>query len=77
MHLPSELGVGTVLRFQPRSQWSSAMGRFSKYLAWTVVILLIIAVAAYVIARSGLSELDDAASEELGGLYLQTEKGVL
>ena len=53
------------------------MARLSKYLAWTVVILLIIAAAAYVVARAGLEELDSEAREKLGGLYLQTEQGVL
>ena len=53
------------------------MRRWSKYLAWTAFLLLIIAAAAYVFARVGLKELDGDARDELGGLYLQTEQGVL
>ena len=53
------------------------MRRWSKYLAWTAFLLLIIAAAAYVFARVGLKELDGDARDKLGGLYLQTEQGVL
>lgn len=53
------------------------MRRLSKYLAWTALLLLLIAVAAYGLARTGLKELDQAARNELGGSYLQTERGIL
>ena len=53
------------------------MRRLPKYLAWTALLLLLIAVAAYGLVRSGLKELDQAARDELGGSYLQTERGVL
>ena len=52
------------------------MRRWSKYLAWTAFLLLIIAAAAYVFARVGLKELDGDARDKLGGLYLLTEQGV-
>jgi pimeloyl-ACP methyl ester carboxylesterase len=53
------------------------MRRLPKYLTWTALLLLLIAVAAYGLARTGLKELDQAARDELGGSYLQTERGVL
>jgi pimeloyl-ACP methyl ester carboxylesterase len=53
------------------------MVRLSKYLAWVVVVLLIVAAGAYVVTRAGLQELNAEAREKLGGLYLQTERGVL
>lgn len=53
------------------------MRRLSRYLAWTTLLLLLIAVAAYGLARTGLKDLDQAARDELGGLYLQTRLGVL
>jgi pimeloyl-ACP methyl ester carboxylesterase len=53
------------------------MRKLAKYLAWSALLLLLIAVAAYGFARSGLKELDRSAREALGGKYLQAERGVL
>ncbi len=48
-----------------------------KGLKWLVLLLLLVVVSAYGIARSGSKPLDQAAREELGGDYLQTDRGVL
>jgi pimeloyl-ACP methyl ester carboxylesterase len=53
------------------------MKRLSKYLAWTTLLVLLIAVAAYGLARTGQKELDQSARDTLGGSYLQTDRGVL
>lgn len=50
---------------------------FVKYIAYTVVILSLVAAAVYGVARSGLEALDQNARNGLGGLYLKTENGVL
>ena len=49
----------------------------AKYLAYTVLLLLLAAAAAYGVARSGLKTLDQDARDALGGLYLETDHGVL
>ncbi|MEH6569099.1 MAG: alpha/beta hydrolase [Halioglobus sp.] len=50
---------------------------FVKYAAYAALLLLLIATAAYGVARSELKTLDQDARNTLGGLYLQTENGVL
>jgi len=50
---------------------------FIKHAAYAVLLLLLIAATAYGVARSGLKTLDQDARNTLGGLYLQTENGVL
>jgi pimeloyl-ACP methyl ester carboxylesterase len=45
-------------------------------LKWLVLLLLLV-VSAYGIARSGSKPLDQAARDQLGGDYLQTAQGVL
>ena len=50
---------------------------FTKYAAYAVLLLLLVAAAAYGVARSGLKTLDQDARNALGGLYLQTDNGVL
>ena len=52
------------------------MGMF-KGLKWLVLLLLLVVVSAYGIARSGSKPLDQAARDQLGGDYLQTAQGVL
>ncbi|NND66035.1 MAG: alpha/beta hydrolase [Halioglobus sp.] len=53
------------------------MPRIAKILSWALLLLLFVAVAAYGFVQANLHELDQAARDELGGLYLQTERGVL
>jgi pimeloyl-ACP methyl ester carboxylesterase len=48
-----------------------------KGLKWLVLLLLLVVVSAYGIARSGSKPLDQAARDQLGGDYLQTGQGVL
>ena len=50
---------------------------FAKFAAYAVLLLLFVAAAAYGVARSGLKTLDEEARNTLGGLYLQTDNGVL
>ena len=44
---------------------------------WFGLLLLVLLVSSYVIARSGLKDLDQQARAELGGDYLRTEGGIL
>jgi pimeloyl-ACP methyl ester carboxylesterase len=53
------------------------MIKIVKYLSWTVLLALIAGVAACGLTRLGLQELDQHAREDLGGFYLQTERGLL
>ncbi len=48
-----------------------------KFLKWTGLLLLLIIVATYGVATSGLRVLDQAARDDLGGDYIQTENGIL
>ena len=66
-----------MLRCPYTETWDPVMRRLPKYLAWTALLLLLIAVAAYGLARTGLKELDQAARDDLGGLYLPTKRGLL
>jgi pimeloyl-ACP methyl ester carboxylesterase len=50
---------------------------FAKCAAYAVLLLLLVAAAAYGVARSGLKKMDQDARTALGGLYLQTDNGVL
>ncbi len=53
------------------------MRRLPGYLAWTACLLLLLAVAAYFLSLARLKDIDELAREELGGLYLATDAGVL
>ncbi len=53
------------------------MKKLTKTLGLSALLILLGAVLAYALARAGLEELDQAAREELGGLYLETPRGVL
>ncbi|MFT4519516.1 MAG: pimeloyl-ACP methyl ester carboxylesterase [Halioglobus sp.] len=48
-----------------------------KFFTRTLLLILLLAVVAYAIARAGLKDLDQAARDELGGHYLQTDHGLL
>ncbi len=48
-----------------------------KFLKWSGLLLLLAIVATYGVASSGLKELDQAARDDLGGDYIQTENGIL
>ena len=50
---------------------------FAKYAAYGVLLLLLAAAVAYGVARHGIETLDQDARNALGGLYLQTDIGVL
>lgn len=49
----------------------------AKCAGYAVLLLLLVAAAAYGVARSGLKTLNQDARNTLGGLYLQTDNGVL
>lgn len=51
--------------------------RLAKTLGLAALLILLGATVAYGLARAGLKELDDAARAQLGGLYLETPRGVL
>ncbi|MDX1736087.1 MAG: alpha/beta hydrolase [Halioglobus sp.] len=53
------------------------MRRAAKYLAWTALLLLLVAMAAWGLALGGLKELDSAERQTLGGDYLHTPMGTL
>lgn len=53
------------------------MKRLLALVKWLGLVVLVLAVSSYVIARSGLKELDQQARVELGGNYLNTAGGVL
>ena len=53
------------------------MKRLFNLVKWLGLVVLVLAVSTYVIARSGLKELDQQARAELGGNYLNTAGGVL
>ena len=53
------------------------MQRLLKYTGYAALLLIALAIGAYALALTGLKDLDDAAREELGGLYLSTDRGVL
>lgn len=48
-----------------------------KGLKWLVLLLLLVVMSAYGIARSGSKPLDQTARDQLGGDYLQTAEGAL
>jgi pimeloyl-ACP methyl ester carboxylesterase len=48
-----------------------------KFLAWSGLLLLLVAVVAYGVALSGSKELDQVARDELGGDYLRIDRGML
>lgn len=66
-----------VLLFPALTSHSLAMKIFAKYAAYAALLLLLAAATAYGVARSGLKTLDQDARKALGGLYLQTDNGVL
>lgn len=53
------------------------MKRLAKFLGWSALALLLAAIAAYIVARFGLDDLDQTARKSLGGTYLQTPQGTL
>jgi pimeloyl-ACP methyl ester carboxylesterase len=50
---------------------------FAKFTAYAFLLLLLAAAVAYGVARNGLKTLDQDARNALGGLYLQTDNGLL
>jgi pimeloyl-ACP methyl ester carboxylesterase len=57
-----------------RNYWMKYLLSFVK---WFALLLLVLVVSSYVIARSGLKDLDPQARAELGGDYIRTEGGIL
>lgn len=53
------------------------MKMIGKYATSVLLLLLILAAIAYGVSRSGLKVLDQDARNTLGGLYLDTENGIL
>jgi pimeloyl-ACP methyl ester carboxylesterase len=53
------------------------MKRLLVFLKWSGLLLLVLVVSSYVIARSGLKDLDQKARAELGGDYIGIAGGVL
>ena len=53
------------------------MRRLLTFLIWTTIALLLVAMTAYLLARSGLKDMDQSARKQLGGDYLETPRGIL
>ncbi|MCX2977128.1 alpha/beta fold hydrolase [Candidatus Marimicrobium litorale] len=53
------------------------MRRLVTFLIWAIIALLLVAITAYLLARSGLKDMDQSARTELGGDYLETPRGIL
>jgi len=53
------------------------MRRLVTFLVWATIAIFLLAITAYLVARSELKDMDQSARKQLGGDYLETPRGIL